>query len=167
MRTQDEWLRGQAWFVCDSDDDTVAHALEPFTGSFDDVAMSSFHSYWPEQGRSVSTGNALVTLWLASASDCAPDDLARAYDTCLDIAIVAGFAPHLGEVRQRFRTMVFRQLAADRQRVPADWLTAVASRIQAASQAPGKARQPAELLRIAGENLPELVGNQPPAADSW
>src|SRR5712691_2002912 len=45
-RNRDSWLRDQAWFVCDSDDDTAAHALEPFAGDLDIIC--SFHSYWPE-----------------------------------------------------------------------------------------------------------------------
>lgn len=56
------------------------------------VMITSFHSYWPDLDRAVSAANALITLWLTSSRDSAPDELAAAYDTC-------------------FRIMVLRQLA--------------------------------------------------------
>lgn len=154
-RNRDSWLRDQAWFVCDTDDDTAAHALEPFGG--DHNIVCSFHRYWPESGQAMSTANALITLWLASSSDCSPDELARAYDTCLEIAIHARFAPTASDLRVFYRTLVFRQLAADRQRVPPSWLNTVTCRIKEAANATGEATEKADLLRIASQFLPELA----------
>jgi hypothetical protein len=158
-RNRDSWLRDQAWFVCDSDDDIAAHALEPFGSDLNIIC--SFHSYWPEPGYAMSTGNALITLWLASSSDCSPDELASAYDTCMEIAIHARFAPTASKLRTSYRNLVFRQLAADRQRVPQGWLNAVTRRIEAATIT-GEATEQADLLRIAGNFLPELA-NAPQA----
>ena len=98
-------------------------ALEPFAGDFDEP-VCSFHSYWPDEGRAVSTVNALITLWLASGSD-SPDELAGAYDTCLEIATL-GFGPPRRDPG-RFRILVLRQLAADQHRVPRIWLESVPS----------------------------------------
>jgi hypothetical protein len=154
----DEWLRDQAWFLCHSDDDTLAHALESFAGNFDDGAISSFHSHWQEQGRTVSTANALITLWLLSASDCSPTELTDAYDTCLEIAIRGKFSPTLDEIRHRFRTLVLRQLAADQQHLPLDWLNSVILRLREVTvNRSSEAEEREELRQIAGAMLPGLM----------
>lgn len=124
----DAGLRKRAWFLCESDDDTIVHALEPLANGYDQM-FSSFHSCWPERGRAVSSANALITLWLASGSQSTPDQLASAYDICLDITISALFGPGQSTIRQSFRVLVFRQLAADQRRLSANWLNSVINRI--------------------------------------
>jgi hypothetical protein len=160
----DDWLRNQAWFLCDEDDDTTALALEPFARDFDGV-VGSLHSYWPDQGRTVSTVSALITLWLASGSDCPADTLTGAYDTCLEIAMRALFDPSLAEIPRRFRLLVLRQLAADQTRLPKSWLDSVATRIrEAANRATDKSTEPTELLELANRMLPQLMAANPESA---
>ena len=111
------------WFLCDDGDDTLAHALEPLTGGLD-AAINAFHSYWPDPDRAVSATNALITLWLTSNKDSDENELVAAYETCLKI-VIHGFAPYQTEVREIFRMLVMRQLAADRQRLPEAWFESV------------------------------------------
>lgn len=151
----DDWLRDQAWFLCHQDDDTAALALEPFAGDFNGL-ICSFHNYWPDEGRAVSTVNALITLWLVAGSDCTADELAGAYDTCLEIAIRARFDPAMREITERFRNLVLRQLAADKLRLPKDWLDLVIARIREAANEVS-VQEPAELLHIANKVFPELM----------
>lgn len=154
----DSWrVRDQARFLCDHRDDALVHALEPFAGDLD-AMITSFHSYWPDPDRAVSAANALITLWLASSKDSAPDELAAAYDTCLKI-VVQGFSPYDTETWERFRIMVLRQLAADQQRLPQAWLNSAVTIIQDATHA--DAPEGAALLRIANEALPELMAASP------
>ena len=151
------WLHAQTWFLCDKDDDTVGHALKAFTGDFAEV-ICSFHSYWPNDGHAVSAASALITLWLTSGGDCAPEDLAAAFDVCLEIAIRARFAPNQGKIRERFRVLVLRHLAVNQQRLPDDWLHSVARRIQAArNDSSDESREPAELVRIVMTIIPQLI----------
>jgi hypothetical protein len=153
---RDNWLRAQAWFLCDEDDDTTSHALDPFMGDLD--VLSSFHSYWPAHDRTVSVASALIALWLASGSDLSPADLAGAYDTCLEIVIRARFGPGANALRKRVRTLVLRQLAADQHRVPRAWLISVIARIRLApDNTSGEVSEASELVEIASDILPELV----------
>jgi len=159
MLVNDVWLRNQAWFLCDDSDDALAHALEPFAGDFNAV-ISGFHSYWPDQGRAVSAANALITLWLASSSDCALGDLIGAYDTCLEIAIRAKFSPNESRTRERFRILVLRKIASD-QRLPEEWLDSAIIRIQdAATKTSAELFEAAALLRIANEIFPERMASR-------
>src|ERR1700691_1029542 len=159
MLVNDVWLRNQAWFLCDDSDDALAHALEPFAGDFNAV-ISGFHSYWPDQGRAVSAANALITLWLASSSDCALRDLIGAYDTCLEMAIRAKFSPNESRTRERFRILVLRKIASD-QRLPEEWLDSAIIRIQdAATKTSAGLFEAAALLRIANEIFPERMASR-------
>jgi hypothetical protein len=156
----DNWLRSQTWFVCDSGDDTLAHALEPFAADFD-AAISGFHSVWPE-GHAVSAANALITLWLTSSKDSPGDELTAAYDTCLEIIIHDLFGPNASRTREHFRVLVLRQLAADQQRLPGDWLESLRARIQdTVTTTPDQIDGRAELLRIVNENLSGLTTANP------
>ena len=151
IRVEDfSWLRDQVWFLCDDGDDTLAHALEPLTGGLD-AAINAFHSYWPDPDRAVSAANALITLWLTSNKDSDENELVAAYETCLKI-VIHGFAPYQTEVREIFRMLVMRQLAADRQRLPEAWFESVMLTIQDAVRA--NVDEGAALLRIASEALP-------------
>jgi hypothetical protein len=153
-------MREQARFTTDPGDDAAAHALEPFADHLGTV-ITSFHGYW--QDRSVSAANALITLWLASSQDSAPDKLAAAYDACLLIAI-SGFAPFDTETRQRFRAVFLHQLAADLPRLPEAWIKAAAREIKQAGDSVDKDRMAKDgtaLLRMANELCPDLmaIGN--------
>ena len=130
---------------------------EPFAGDLD-AMITSFHSYWPDADLAVSAANALITLWLTSSKDSAPDELAAAYGTCLKI-VVQGFSPYDTETWERFRIMVLRLLAADQQRLPQAWLDSAVMKIQDATHA--DAPEGAALLRIANEALPELMAASP------
>ena len=153
----DLWLRAQARLLCDADDDALIHALAPLAHDLSH-AISIFHSHWPEQGRAVSAANALITLWLTSGKDSAADELIAAYDTCLEIAILGRFSPSGTATRERFRMLVLRQLAVHQSRLPQDWLESVVTRIRdAVSKRPDEVREPAELVRIANDTIPELM----------
>ena len=151
-------LRDQARFTCDAGDDALVHALEPLAGDLG-RAVTTFHSYGPEQDRAVSAANALITMWIASGCDSSPDELAAAYDTCLKIA-AHGFMPSDTGTRQQFRLLVLRQLAADQHRVPRIWLESVPAMIREAAEVEWVA-EGAALLQLAHEILPELMGASP------
>jgi hypothetical protein len=144
-----EFLREQVRFLCDSGDDALAHALEPFARDLG-RAVIAFHSYWPDQNRATSAANALITLWMASSSKSSPHELAAAYDTCLKIAI-HGFAPPDIGPRERFRVLVLRQLAADQWRLPQAWLESAIKKIQEAGE--DETFERAVLLRMANDIL--------------
>jgi hypothetical protein len=152
----DLWLSAQASFICDDGDDAVTHALAPLVGYLD-RAVSLFHSYWPREGPAISGANALITLWLACSTESAPGELTSAFDTCLEIAIYGRFSSGTA-TRERFRTLVLRQIAANQQRLPQDWLDSIGIRIRdTVNNRPGEVYDAAELLRIANEILPELI----------
>ncbi len=157
----DSWLRAQAMFVCDADDDALIHALAPFADDFGH-AISVFHSYWPEQGLAPSAAHALIGLWLAASMDSSPEELAAAYDTCLEIAILGRFSPSGTATREHFRFLVLRQLAAHQPQLPQDWYESVVTRIRdAVANGPSRVYDPAELLRIANATLPEFTAASP------
>lgn len=162
----DSWLRAQARFLCDADDDALIHALAPLADDFGH-AISVFHSYWPEQGRAPSAAHALIRLWLTASKDSAPEELTAAYDTCLEIAILGRFSPSGTATREHFRILVLRQIAVHQPRLPKDWFESVAIRIRdAVSNRADRVYDPAELLRIANETLPELMAASPPRGHS-
>ena len=115
-------------------EDARTHALEPFEDNNLGPAVTAFHSYEQDENRAVSAANALITLWLKSSQDSSSDELAAAYDTCLEIAI-HGFAPFEVDARERFRVLVLRQLAADQERLPRAWLELVVLKIHKAGDA--------------------------------
>ena len=161
-RSYDSRLRSQAWFLCDQDEDTLIYALEPFKDGFDGI-ISSFHSYWPDEDRAVSTVNALIRLWRTSSSDCSPAQLAEAFNDCIEIAIRARFGSDSNKIRVGFRTLVLRQLVADQQRVPQGWLKSVIQRIrESAGKEDAEVRAAEELTRIADAVLFELMSNRSP-----
>jgi hypothetical protein len=146
-----EIIRTQSHFLCDTKDDTVAHALEPFSGDLGTM-VTTFHDY--RQGRPVSAVNALITLWITVSQEKSPDELAAAYDTCLRIAI-HGFAPFDVDTRARFRAYVLHQLATDSHRLPASWLDDAIKQIREAGKSTNK--EGSEFVRMASETFPELM----------
>jgi hypothetical protein len=147
------WLRNQARFTCDAGDDFLAHALEPVANDLGPM-VTTLHSYWPDPDRATSAANALITMWLTSGADSTPDELATAYDTCLQIA-VHGFEPLEKLTRERFRWLVLRQLAADQHRLPKSWLEEAKLKILETRN--DDRHQGAELLQIANETIPDLM----------
>ncbi|MGH3720862.1 MAG: hypothetical protein ACRDRI_18840 [Pseudonocardiaceae bacterium] len=152
-----EDIRRQSHFLCDTEDDIVAHALEPFSRDLGGM-ITTFHV--PGQGRSVSAANALITLWLTAGQEKSPDELAVAYGACLQIAII-GFAPSDDvDVRARFRDHFLRQLAANYRRLPPSWLRDAIEKIKEAGESASD--EGPELVRMANEILPELMAEDPP-----
>jgi hypothetical protein len=151
-------LWGQAWFSCNQDDDTLMHALVPYRGELHG-SIASFHSYWPGTSRTVSTANALTTLLLQSTRASSPEQLAAAYDDCLEIIIRARFGSDTEAIRQSTRRLVLLKLATDQGRVPPDWLAAAMRRIrESVTKDTSEVYAPEELARIARDTLPGLMG---------
>jgi hypothetical protein len=150
-----ELMRMQSCFLCDTKDDNVAHALEPFYRDLGTM-ITSFHDFW--QGRPISAANALITLWVNASQENGPDELAAAYDTCLQIAI-HGFAPFDVKTRAGFRDHFIRQLATDYHRLPASWLGDAIKQIREAGKS--TKNEGSELIRMASEILPELMAEEP------
>ncbi|HET8683523.1 MAG TPA: hypothetical protein VFM54_16880 [Micromonosporaceae bacterium] len=137
-----EDLRRHSYFLCDRTDDTTMHVLEPFAADLD-PAVATLHT--TPDGRAVSPANALITLWLAT------DDLVAAYQTCLSIVLHGYFDSVTldAAVRERYCSLVFRQLAMDRDRLPAAWVEDAVRQIRAAAQ------RDRSLLHLARGLLPE------------
>ncbi len=152
-----EEIRAQSHFHCGSDDDAVAHALEPLAGNLG-TTITTFHDYHL-QGRPMSAANALLTLWLTASQEKGPDELAAAYDTCLRISI-HGFAPQDIDTRARFRACVLRQLATDVYRLPVSWLGDVIEQIKETGKSSDD--EGPDLVRMANEILPELMAKDSP-----
>jgi hypothetical protein len=150
-----EEIRAQIHFHCDSEDDAVAHALEPLVGNLGRM-ITTFHYYYLRE-RPVSAANALITLWLTASQEKSTDDLAVAYDRCLRIAI-SGFAPFDVDVRAGFRDHFLRQLAADVYRLPASWLGEAIEQIKEAGNSLDD--EGSDLVRMANEILPELMAKR-------
>ena len=129
-----EDLRRHSYFVCDQADDTVFHAIDPFTAELD-PRIGTIHSIGND--RAVSSVNALITLWLTAGRPTASiEELVRAHETCLDIALrTAYFAVNLEAAAQReFCELTFRQLVADQHRLPPLWLSTMLERIESISR---------------------------------
>ena len=125
-------LRRHFYFTCDTPDDTVFHAIEPFAATIE-PPVGTIHSMGEDQA--ISSVNALVTLWLtAGRATASSEELTRAHETCLGIALQTSyFDISLEAAAQReFCELTFRQLAADLHRLPKNWVTAALQRIRAA-----------------------------------
>lgn len=161
----DSTLHGQAWFVCDEDDDTVMHALDPFKKELNGI-IASFHSYW-EDGRSISTANAFNAMLLKAVNSRSPQQLAEAYDDCIEIIIRARLGSDTNAIRQGVRRMVLMKLAQDRRHLPAEWLAKVMRRIrESVGQDTSEVYFADELVRIAREALPDLMEDSVAASDA-
>jgi hypothetical protein len=140
-------LRRHFYFTCDTPDDTVFHAVEPFAATIE-PPIGTIHSMGEDQA--ISSVNALVTLWLtAGRATASSEELARAHETCLSIALQTSyFDVSLEAAAQReFCELTFRQLAADLHRLPQDWVAAALERIRAArAHSPDLAAITAQIL---------------------
>ncbi|TMR07000.1 hypothetical protein ETD83_02345 [Actinomadura soli] len=129
-----EDVRHHVHFMCDDVDDTMAHALEPLTGVLDPT-FGTLHG--PDEERAFSPAYALLTLWLSnSRPDSDETTLTTAYDACLTIALDGFFATISQDDRARtiYRKLVLYQLAAERDRLPSEWLSATLQRLRAAAR---------------------------------
>ncbi|WP_172385647.1 NACHT domain-containing NTPase [Streptomyces sp. MNP-20] len=111
-------VRAQAHFLCDAFDDILAHGLGPLAGAWG-TAVTTFFDSGNEPP--VSAAHAMVNLWLHIDQDCTPQELTRAFDTCLQVSLNS-FAPEDHDTRRLFRLMFLRRLAADWQRLEPDWV---------------------------------------------
>lgn len=128
-----EDLRRHSYFLCDRADDTTMHVLEPFAANLD-PAVATLHT--APDGRALSPAAALIALWLATDEPTANHDLVAAYQTCLSI-VLHGFFDSVtldAAVRECYCSLVFRQLAADRDRLPAAWVEDAVRQIKVAAQ---------------------------------
>jgi hypothetical protein len=105
-------------FLCHHSGDALAHALDPLAAELG-VAIQTFSDCG--QDHPVSAANALIRLWITAGQDSTPSDLMAAYAACFQIALRA-FSPLDTEARDKYRTLVLHQLAADRSRLPEAWL---------------------------------------------
>jgi len=122
------------------------HALEPLVGSLDPT-VGTVHTV--PDGRAVSPANALITLWLASSEDTSTDDLVNAYQTCLSIVVRGFFESATLDVtaRESYCSIVFRQIALDRHRLPTAWVEDAVRQVEDAGQ------RDRSLLRLARDLL--------------
>jgi hypothetical protein len=121
-----EDLRRHNGFLCDRTEDTVMHAVEPFAASLD-ATIGTIHGL--PDGTAVTPAHALLAVLLAE-----DDAVVDAYDTCLHIAL-DGFLDSASAdtiAINRYRSVLFRQLAADVERLPPAWISEAISRIAAA-----------------------------------
>jgi hypothetical protein len=148
-----EDLRQHNHFMCDKPDDTLMHALEPLARDLD-PAVGEFYSISPD--RAVSSANSLITLWLTGAEDTSQEELVNAYDTCLSIILrgLAAAGTPVAAAHRRFCSLVLRQMAADRERLPPDWLNATRVTLAKAQ------RHHPDLLAPANMLLPESAGGE-------
>lgn len=91
---------------------------------------------------------------LADLERISAEELTAAYETCLRWAM-DGFAPFDTEALRRFRAVFLRQLAADWDRLPAEWCETTAGRMVKASQPGSRSHNDGrELLQMAIEVVP-------------
>lgn len=117
VRTDYEATRRESYLLCETDQDALIHALEPFENGLVS-AISTFAGYWDDH--CVSAAHALIRLLTASGMQVSTAELAEAYDDCIHIALHA-FAPFDKENEARYRDILLRQLGHDKNRLPGVW----------------------------------------------
>lgn len=118
-----EDIRRELYFTCDGRVDMLLHALEPLAGVLDG-AVEQYYVLW--QDRTVSAMHALLTIFVNRGTD---DELARAYDVCLDICQAGMVGVGREEPTRIFRELVTRQLQIDLPRMSATWAQKTAARL--------------------------------------
>jgi len=129
-------LRHESFITCDMAEDVAWHALEPLTQELDArVLADSPHEIEAttafgqiDENTAVSVTHALVQLWLASSDPSGLKDLERAYEQCLDV-IDYSRPIEASEGRNAYYARVVRQLAADRERLSAEFRKRVMHRV--------------------------------------
>jgi hypothetical protein len=79
--------------------------------------------------RAVSVTHAMTRLWLASSDPTGTEELQQAYDDCLNVIERSRPEEH-AESRNEYMARVLRQLAADRDRLPAEFRAEMLSRLK-------------------------------------
>jgi hypothetical protein len=120
-------LRLHSNFKCERTDDTVMHALEPFTGFLDQALCTMVRL---PDGRAVSPARALIKLLVASGSNASVDGLVPIYEACL-IAL-SRLSDAFPETRTIYRRMIHNQFVADHERLglPIDWFVSAETTIE-------------------------------------
>ena len=145
-----EELARESYFTCDLPEDVAWHALEPVLRDLDTIpapvpdpveATTAF-GVLPGQ-RAMSVTHAMIRLWLASASMASPSGLAQAYKDCLDV-IEQSRPEEEATSRNSYIARVLRQLAADKDRLTAEFRTEIYPRFAATVLAePASSERPA------------------------
>lgn len=119
-------LRKESYFTCYMGEDIAWHGIEPFMflpeSQHSDIQTQDQATTWfgvLSQDDSISTVHALVRLWLTSGQPGTPTDLGNAYLTCL--AVINNSRPEGHPSLIPYLILVLRQLAADIDRLPADF----------------------------------------------
>jgi hypothetical protein len=116
QRTDYLRIRREGYFLCDTDQDALIHALDPLATALE-AAVTTFAGYWADH--CVSASHALIRLWTASGMQASAEELTAAYDDCIEIALTA-FSLDTS-TQSQYRRIVLRQLDHDRNRLPGVW----------------------------------------------
>jgi hypothetical protein len=108
-----QW-QSEAFFVSDVNGDVMAHALEPLYPKLS-TAITTIVGIGD---RSVSAAHALVRLWVASTTGASADELAAAYEDCIEIALHDFESLDDESV---YRDIILRLLSNDRNRLLKSW----------------------------------------------
>jgi hypothetical protein len=127
-------IRREGYFLCDTDQDILIHALDPLSAALQ-AATTTFAGYWGDH--CVSAGHALIRLWAASGTQASAEELTAAYDDCIEIALQA-FAPFDTETESQYRRIVLRHLDHDRNRLPGVWREKTRQHLEAARTIPAQ-----------------------------
>lgn len=117
IRGDYEAIRRQSYLLCDTDQDTLIHALDPLANGLPTTIMT-FAGYWDD--RCVSAAHALIRLLIASGMQASATELTGAYDECIRIGLSA-FAPFDTETKAKYRDVILHQISHDRNRLPGVW----------------------------------------------
>jgi hypothetical protein len=112
-------------FLCQHQSDALTHALEPLAEELG-VAIQTYSDCGQEHP--ISAANALIRLWITSGQDSSPSELTAAYDACIQIALRA-FSSLDADAKDKYRSLILHQLAADRRRLPESWIESMLEQI--------------------------------------
>jgi len=119
-----QW-HSEAFFVSDVNDDVMAHALESFSPKLSSVVTVIAKT----NNRSVSAAHALIRLWIASTTEAGGDELATAYEDCIDVALHA-FAS-FDDAQSTYQAIILYLLSDDRKRLPVSWRESMGRKLAA------------------------------------
>jgi hypothetical protein len=108
----------------------MTHALDPLAAGLATTIMT-FAGYWDD--RCVSAAHALIRLLTASGTKSDSAELTAAYDECIEVALSA-FAPFDTETESRYREIILRQIAYDKNRLPGVWREETRQHLEAARE---------------------------------
>ena len=134
------WVRGdtpslikESYFTCDTPEDIAWHALAPITRKLDNAtppvrdsahATVAFGALPGELATSVT--HAIIKVWITSSGPCRDQELEQAYEDCLQV-IQESRPEEETESRNTYYALLLRQLAADKDRLSAEFLNSVHS----------------------------------------